>query len=205
VDEEGGDPSCWANRVCDACGAMVQADTHVCPRERRPVTRRIVGFHQDGVGDWVAELSCRHNQHIRHEPPFQLRPWVVHAAGRATHVGTDIDCYPCSRAELPEGLAVVRTAGPFDSAGIPTGLLSDHVVAAGRWGCLHVIEGGVTFSMQTEPPTVLRLVAGDRQAIPPEIRHALTIDGPVCLTIDFLAAPVEAPHLAGQIPSAPAD
>jgi hypothetical protein len=27
---------------------------------------RIVGFHQDTEGDWVAELDCGHRQHVRH-------------------------------------------------------------------------------------------------------------------------------------------
>ena len=31
--------------------------------------RRIVGFHQDEEQHWVAELECRHNQHVRHDPP----------------------------------------------------------------------------------------------------------------------------------------
>ncbi|MHB8295114.1 MAG: DUF3565 domain-containing protein [Acidimicrobiales bacterium] len=34
--------------------------------------RRIVGFRGDAEGDWVAELSCWHSQHIRHRPPFQV-------------------------------------------------------------------------------------------------------------------------------------
>ena len=28
----------------------------------------IDGFHQDADGDWVAELSCLHDQRVRHEP-----------------------------------------------------------------------------------------------------------------------------------------
>jgi hypothetical protein len=34
----------------------------------------IVGFHQDDVGDWVADLACGHTQHIRHQPPWVNRP-----------------------------------------------------------------------------------------------------------------------------------
>lgn len=37
MHDEGGDPSCWANRICDACGAMVEAGTHVCPRELKRI------------------------------------------------------------------------------------------------------------------------------------------------------------------------
>ena len=187
VVDEGGDPPCWAESVCDACGALVDAGGHACTHVR-PVRRTIVGFHQDALGDWVAELSCLHTQHQRHRPPFQLRPWVQSIEARSARLGTAIDCPLCARSELPNDLILARTAGPFDAASVPAGLLADHVVAEGRWGCLHVAEGTVTFSMQTDPPTVVHLHAGDRQPIPPGIRHALVLDGPVRLSVDFLKA-----------------
>ena len=68
--------------------------------------RSIVGFHQDEDGDWVAELSCLHNQHVRHRPPFQERPWVLIEAGRSARLGTDVECPLCERAEMPEGRAL---------------------------------------------------------------------------------------------------
>jgi hypothetical protein len=101
---QGGDPPCWAELVCDRCGALVDGGVaHACPEAPVPVRRTIVGFHQDPAGDWVAELSCRHNQHMRHNPPFQFRPWVLIDESRAARLGTDIGCLPCARAELPEG------------------------------------------------------------------------------------------------------
>ena len=33
----------------------------------------IVGFHKDEEDDWVADLACGHTQHVRHNPPWQLR------------------------------------------------------------------------------------------------------------------------------------
>ncbi len=113
---------------------------------------------------------------------------MVEAKGRAGRLGTEIDCPLCARAELPDGLAVTRTAGPFDEATLPAGLLKDHVVADGAWASLHLLDGRVTFSLHTEPPTIVRLVAGDEQAIPPGVPHALSLDGPVRLTIDFLSS-----------------
>jgi hypothetical protein len=65
------------------------------------VKRTIVGFHQDDEGAWVAELSCLHNQHVRHQPPFRERPWVVTESGRASRIGTDIECPLCERGEPP--------------------------------------------------------------------------------------------------------
>ena len=47
--------------------------------------RRIVGFHQDQEGAWVADLECGHARHMRHEPPWQVRPWVTDARGSVHH------------------------------------------------------------------------------------------------------------------------
>jgi len=61
--------------------------------------RRIVGFHLDEELHWVAELECRHQQHVRHRPPWTLRPWVTTAAGRASRLGMALDCLKCDRGE----------------------------------------------------------------------------------------------------------
>jgi uncharacterized protein DUF3565 len=60
--------------------------------------RRIVGFHQDDEDHWVAELECGHGQHVRHEPPWQVREWVTTAEGRATWLGRPLDCRRCDSA-----------------------------------------------------------------------------------------------------------
>ena len=57
--------------------------------------RKIVDFHQDQVGDWVADLECGHTQHVRHRPPFELRPWVVTLEGRQSKLGVKLDCRKC--------------------------------------------------------------------------------------------------------------
>ena len=49
--------------------------------------QKIVGFHQDEEQHWVAELECGHNQHVRHDPPWTNRPWVITPEGRAQDVG----------------------------------------------------------------------------------------------------------------------
>lgn len=61
---------------------------------RRP-NRKIVGFHQDDLGDWVADLECGHTQHVRHNPPWTSRPWVVTPEGRADHLGSELLCAKC--------------------------------------------------------------------------------------------------------------
>ncbi|MGI8661925.1 MAG: DUF3565 domain-containing protein [Acidimicrobiales bacterium] len=148
--------------------------------------RVIDGFHSDDVGDWVAELSCLHHQHVRHCPPFQERPWVVTSAGRAASLGAKIDCPLCDRAEPPTGLRTVRVAGPFDADTLPAGLRKTHRVADRTWGVLRIIEGSVGIYIETNPVIVRRLSGGDRQPIPPLVPHRLTVDAPVTLAVDFL-------------------
>lgn len=59
------------------------------------IERAIVGFHQDEHDDWVADLACGHTQHVRHRPPWQERPWVITAEGRARHLGQTLACKRC--------------------------------------------------------------------------------------------------------------
>ena len=72
------------------------------------VERAIVGFHPDAEGEWVAELACGHRQHVRHQPPFYPRPWVLHAEGRRQRLGTPLECRLCDQnvpAPAPAGEA----------------------------------------------------------------------------------------------------
>jgi mannose-6-phosphate isomerase-like protein (cupin superfamily) len=147
------------------------------------VIREVQGFHQDEEGDWVAELSCLHGQHVRDRPPIWPRPWVTTAEGRAEHLGSELDCPLCDRLELPEGLTLARTAGPFDADSLPAGLRRTHLVADRTWAVLRVLDGAVTLHLQAQP---IPLTAGDRQPIPPGVPHQLELDGPFRVEIDFL-------------------
>ncbi len=60
--------------------------------------RRIAGFHTDEHGDWVAVLECGHTQHVRHNPPWINRPWVISPQGRAQTLGTTLNCKACDKA-----------------------------------------------------------------------------------------------------------
>lgn len=55
----------------------------------------ITGYHRDDENHWVAQLACGHNQHVRHDPPWQNRPWVTTAEGRAQMLGYKLDCRKC--------------------------------------------------------------------------------------------------------------
>jgi hypothetical protein len=59
--------------------------------------RKIVGYHQDEEGDWVADLDCGHGQHVRHQPPFINRPWVITEEGRRSKLGMVLNCVKCDQ------------------------------------------------------------------------------------------------------------
>lgn len=67
------------------------------------VKRRVVAFHQDDEGHWVADLECGHAQHVRHDPPWQARPWVVTDEGRRAHLGMELTCSRCPAADGENG------------------------------------------------------------------------------------------------------
>jgi hypothetical protein len=60
-----------------------------------PLKRRIVAFHQDESKHWVADLECGHSQHVRHDPPWTLRPWVLTEEGRRAHLELELLCVNC--------------------------------------------------------------------------------------------------------------
>ncbi|MBF6568071.1 MAG: DUF3565 domain-containing protein [Candidatus Binataceae bacterium] len=64
--------------------------------------RKISGFHQDQHSDWVAELECGHGQHVRHQPPWQIRPWVTTAQGRHSRIGIELECRKCDEGAPPD-------------------------------------------------------------------------------------------------------
>ena len=55
----------------------------------------ITAFEKDDEGHWRAVLQCGHGQHVRHDPPLTLRPWVLSDEGRATRVGIELECKRC--------------------------------------------------------------------------------------------------------------
>jgi hypothetical protein len=60
----------------------------------------IVGFHLDEHSDWVADLACGHGQHVRHQPPFFSRPWVLTPEGRERQLGQLLFCKSCQEPDV---------------------------------------------------------------------------------------------------------
>jgi tellurite resistance-related uncharacterized protein len=182
--------------------------------------RPITGYHQDPQGDWVAELSCGHGQHVRHRPPMTLRPWVTSEEGRAGRRGTPLDCVRCDRGELPDGYQPYKRTAEFTEATIPAGLLSGHALRSGVWGVLRVLYGRLHYVVEApEPATESATVSATESAtererergggaarptsapqvldtdhpihIPPEVRHHVEACGPVRFVVEFHCRPDE--------------
>lgn len=154
--------------------------------------RAIVDLHQDDVGEWVAELSCHHRQHVRHRPPFLVAPWVLDDAERSGRIGSPLDYPLCDRAELPDGLRVVRTTPTWDEGSMPAGLRRAHRLGRGIWGLVRVQEGQVRFRADTDPPLEVIVGPDGAQAIPPETEHDVEPQGWVRFFVEFLDRPASA-------------
>ncbi|WP_277225363.1 DUF3565 domain-containing protein [Pseudomonas indica] len=73
------------------------ADCEPSPDGRDAAEPRLVDFRQDEDGHWVAVLSCGHTQHLRHQPPWQSRPWVIDPAQRHAQLGHLFPCGWCAQ------------------------------------------------------------------------------------------------------------
>lgn len=51
----------------------------------------IVDFALDDENHWYAILACGHTQHVRHDPPWQNRPWVITEQGRKEKLGVMLE------------------------------------------------------------------------------------------------------------------
>jgi len=149
-------------------------------------TTLISGFHKDAQGEWVAELACGHSQHVRHQPPFQNRPWVTSEAGRAAKLGASIECPLCQMPELPAGLAAAykRTA-TFTEGTVPVGLLRDHRTKPGVWAKIVVEVGRLEYTLDS-PQRTFMLTPESPGVAPPIAPHHVTLVGPVQFHVEFL-------------------
>lgn len=155
--------------------------------------RAMTGFHQDAQGHWVAELICGHTQHVRHQPPFTLRPWVLTSEGRAERVGQFLECASCDRREMPPGHVAYKRTNTFTQGSVPPGLLRQHETKAGVWGLAHVVEGALEF-VEADKDGERRetVTAGQKVVIRPEVSHRVIPLGHVQFFVEFWQAALAA-------------
>ncbi len=151
--------------------------------------RDIVGYYQDSSLDWVAELDCFHNQHVRHKPPFINRPWVESLEGRRAHLGTKLDCVRCDRLEMPDAVRPYKRTPEFTNETIPKGLLKQHSTKRGVWGRIFVLEGALEYTVEHPIETTIEIAEGQQANISPQVPHSVKADGRVRFYVEFYTTP----------------
>jgi len=151
--------------------------------------RPITGYHLDDVGDWVAELDCGHGQHVRHKPPFFLRPWVLTVEGRTSMLQTLLECLDCDRLLMPDGLVSYKRTPSFDQHSIPAGLRRNHATKAGVWGLIRVASGRLRYRIDGPGGRELLLSSVSSGVIAPEVLHHVEPDGDVSFFVEFYRKP----------------
>jgi hypothetical protein len=92
----------------------------------------ITGFHLDGENHWVADLACGHRQHMRHDPPWMERPWILTEEGRRSRLGIELECKRCDEAGRAVAEAVREALASVARQAYEEGGMSG-LCAEGRW------------------------------------------------------------------------
>jgi len=147
--------------------------------------RPITGFHRDDERHWVAELSCGHPQHTRHDPPLVEREWVRTEEGRASRLGVSLDCLSCDRGEIPTTHGPYKRTKSFTEDSVPAALLSNHTTKAGVWALIHVEHGMLEYSIDGATTGPQRLEPGTPGVVLPETEHRVLPIGEVSFYVEF--------------------
>src|SRR5918993_1179070 len=150
--------------------------------------RLITGFKMDEHGDWVALLSCGHGQHVRHRPPFEERPWVITETGRSNKLGKALDCIRCDRLEMPDDFKAYRKTAEFNERTLPQSLRREHSTKPGVWAKIQVIEGKLTYRIDTLGAE-FELSPAMPGIVIPEARHHVEPIGSVRFFVEFYQRP----------------
>lgn len=143
---------------------------------KRPIT----GFALDDEGHWTALLDCGHRQHVRHQPPFINRPWVVTPQGRAGKLGEVLNCVRCDARELPDHFVARGNRSLAGPALIAT--------AAGEWVRIDVTQGALHVRAAELAVDEL-LVPGEACVVVPGLAHALAPRGDLVASLTYFRAP----------------
>lgn len=148
--------------------------------------RQITGFNLDNEGEPIALLSCGHAQHVRHNPPFINRPWVVSEEGRNGMMGKMLNCVRCDKFEMPDGFIPYKQTPVFTE--IPAALRKDHSTKAGVWAKITVLEGKLRYCVAALG-TDVELSANNIGIVVPEVLHHVEPLGKSRFFVEFYRAP----------------
>lgn len=147
--------------------------------------RKIVGFHTSKEDDWMAELDCGHNQHVRHDPPLPHQTWVTSEEGRNSKLGNLLDCTCCEQLEWPEGFVPYKKTPVFDENSVPKGLRNSHSTKLGTWGKIHVQEGQLRYCIEEPTPQTFLLTPQQQGIVVPEMLHHVEPIEQVSFFVEF--------------------
>lgn len=119
---------------------------------------------------------------MRHRPPWTVREWVTTAEGRASQLGSVIDCPLCDRIAMPEAAREYKRTASFDEKTLPSALGTAHRTKPGTWGRIVVEAGEVEYHVRGR---VHVLAPGAPGLIEPERLHRLAVRGPFLLHVEF--------------------
>lgn len=143
----------------------------------------IVSFQTDEQGEWTAELACGHSQHVRHDPPWQVRAWVAEEAGRAGKLGSELECKYCDMAMVPLDTQPYKRTATFTHEDVPAGLRADHRTKEGVWARI-VVEHGKLEYVCARGTFVLR--PGIIGVVEPASLHSVRPLGEVAFYVEFM-------------------
>jgi tellurite methyltransferase len=149
------------------------------------VETTFAGFRPDATGEWVAELACGHRRHVRHRPPWELRPWVMTEEGRASMLGQPLDCSACDEVRLPPSAREYKRTVTFTDQTLPKALRADHRTKAGTWARIVVEAGRAEYHVRGRVQVLEPGVVG---IVEPEVPHHLAPLGPLAVHVEFLRA-----------------
>jgi hypothetical protein len=87
--------SCYQKLTCGSRQEAYNRPMKPISAQSAGTKKKIVGFHMDENRDWVADLECGHQKHVRNDPPYTEHHWVTTAQGRLDHMGQELPCSAC--------------------------------------------------------------------------------------------------------------
>jgi tellurite resistance-related uncharacterized protein len=150
--------------------------------------RPIIDFGLGSDGDPVAILSCGHSQHVRHNPPFVNRPWVVKQEGRDGMMGRPLNCVRCDNFELPDHFIPYKRTAEFNEESVPAALRKDHSTKTGVWAKITVTRGKLLYRVPSLGKEA-ELSVGTPGIVLPDVLHNVEPVGSASFFVEFYKAP----------------